>query len=117
MKLSLAPISLDRYFDTDKDMRTILELTRDCGFTYIDYDIKQKYLEGDYIEHAERLKKNLAELGMTAAQAHAPIINPMNPGEVDYMIPTLAITDGVQMITSTSVQPPLIFSMYSSRPT
>ena len=85
MKLSLAPISLDRYFDTDKDMRTILELTRDCGFTYIDYDIKQKYLEGDYIEHAERLKKNLAELGMTAAQAHAPIINPMNPGEVDYM--------------------------------
>ena len=43
MKLSLAPISLDRYFDTDKDMRTILELTRDCGFTYIDYDIKVKF--------------------------------------------------------------------------
>lgn len=85
MKLSLAPISLDRYFDTDKDMRTILELTRDCGFTYIDYDIKQKYLDGDYIEIAERLKKNLTELGITAAQAHAPIINPFNPGEVDYM--------------------------------
>ena len=31
--------------------------------------------------------------------------------------PTLAITLGVVMITSTSVQPPLIFSMYSSSPT
>ena len=49
MKLSLAPISLDRYFDADKDQRTILELTRDCGFTCVDYDVKMKYLEGDYV--------------------------------------------------------------------
>ena len=70
MKLSLAPISLHRYFDTDKDQRTILELTKACGFTCVDYDIKQDYLDGDYVEHAERLKRNLAELGMTAPQAH-----------------------------------------------
>ena len=31
--------------------------------------------------------------------------------------PTLPITDGIVMITSTSVHPPLIFVMYSSKPT
>ena len=62
MKLSIAPIALHHYFDTDKDQRTILELMRECGFTCVDYDIKADYLNGDYVTHAERLRKNLEEL-------------------------------------------------------
>lgn len=81
MKLSIAPIALHHYFDTDKEQRTILELVSECGFTCIDYDIKADYLNGDYKEHATRLRRNLEELGMTANQAHAPIINPFENGD------------------------------------
>lgn len=79
MKLSLAPISLHHYFDTDKEKRTILELVRECGFTCIDYDVKKEYLEGDFEAHAMALRKNMEELGMYAGQAHAPILDPFDP--------------------------------------
>lgn len=81
MKLSIAPIALHHYFDTDKDQRTILEIMRESGFTCIDYDIKADYLNGDYVTHAKRLRKNLEELGMTAPQSHAPIVNPFENGD------------------------------------
>ena len=81
MKLSIAPIALHHYFDTDKDQRTILEIVRECGFTCVDYDIKEDYLNGDYAAHAKRLSENLAELGMTAPQGHAPIKNPFENGD------------------------------------
>ena len=81
MKLSIAPIALHHYFDTDKDQRTILEIVKECGFTCVDYDIKADYLNGDYEEHAQRLRKNLAELGMSAPQGHAPIQNPFETGD------------------------------------
>ncbi len=79
MKLSLSPISLHHYFDTDKEQRTILELIKESGFLCVDYDVKKDYLDGDYTDHAERLRKNLEELGMSAPQAHAPILDPFNP--------------------------------------
>ena len=81
MKLSRAPIALNHYFDTDKDQRTILEIVKDCGFTCVDYEIKNAYLDGDYREHAKRLRQNLSELGMTAPQAHAPIYSPFENGD------------------------------------
>ena len=43
-------------------------------------------------------------------------MSPLGP-RILPITPTFAITEGVQMMTSTSVQPPLIFSMNSSRPT
>jgi sugar phosphate isomerase/epimerase len=84
MKLSVSPIVLHHYFDTDKEQRTILETYRDCGFTHVDYDIKLDYIQDDEQLHAKELRKNLAELGMTASQAHAPIVNPFDP-TVDHL--------------------------------
>lgn len=84
MKLSVSPIVLHHYFDTDKEQRIILETYRDCGFTHVDYDIKLDYIQDDEQLHAKELRKNLAELGMTASQAHAPIVNPFDP-TVDHL--------------------------------
>ena len=102
MKLSIAPIALHHYFDTDKDQRTILEFVRECGFTCVDYDIKADYLNGDYKAHAKRLRDNLAELGMTAPQGHAPIQNPFAYAANDVVLIilwTLAAAENISYLS------------------
>ncbi|MBR7162309.1 MAG: sugar phosphate isomerase/epimerase [Clostridia bacterium] len=84
MKLSIAPIALNHYFDTDQEQRTILEFFRDCGYTCVDYEIRMPYIQDDEQLHAKRLRETLAELGMTAPQAHAPIVDPFDP-ESDHL--------------------------------
>ena len=85
MKLSFANFPLDYLPDFPKDDKTVLGVIRDCGFTCTDYNITLNHVGEDLEAQAENLKAVLAELGMSAPQAHAPIINPFDPGEVDYM--------------------------------
>lgn len=85
MKLSFANFPLEYYPHIAADELTMLETIRDCGFTCIDFNITMGHLGDDYEERAKRLKENLARCGMTAPQAHAPIINPLDPQDVDYM--------------------------------
>ena len=79
MKLSFANFPLEYYAETLADEVLMLQTIKDCGFTCIDYNIRADYLGDDYAERAVRLKKHLAELGMSAPQAHAPIVNPFDP--------------------------------------
>lgn len=85
MKLSFANFPLEYYADFANDEHAMLATIRECGFTCIDYNITLSYLGDDFEARAHALKNNLALCGMTAPQAHAPIVNPFDPQEVDYM--------------------------------
>ncbi len=86
MKLSFANFPLEYYTATMADEMLMLQTIKECGFTCIDYNIREEYLGDDYAERAERLKAHLAELGMCAPQAHAPILNPFDPQGKDWKL-------------------------------
>lgn len=81
MKLSFANFSLEYFPETASNQRYMLETIRDCGFYCIDFNITKAHLEEGYEARAEALKADLAALGMSAPQAHAPILNPFTEGE------------------------------------
>ena len=85
MKLSFANFPLEYLPNFPQDDKSVLGVIRECGFTCTDYNITLKHLDDEYEAKAENLKKALAELDMTAYQAHAPIVNPFDPKDVDYM--------------------------------
>lgn len=81
MKLSLANFPLEFFYDVDKDQFQMLKDIRDCGYTCTDYNIIMQYLDDRMEERAKELKAHLEALGMEAPQAHAPVLNPLNPPE------------------------------------
>ncbi len=84
MKLSFADFPLDYFPDIAEDMPARLRCIRECGFTCIDLNVSCKYL-GDGLDiRAEALKRELSLLGMSAEQAHAPIVNPFD-NSADHM--------------------------------
>ncbi len=85
MKLSFANFPIEHINAYANDEAGGLKLIRECGFTCTDFNITVGHLGDDFEERAEALKKTLAEIGMTAPQAHAPIVNPLDPQNTDYM--------------------------------
>jgi sugar phosphate isomerase/epimerase len=85
MKLSFADFPLEYFPEVKEDLPRRLRLIRECGFTCIDFNITDSFLGEDYAERAAELKSELACLGMSAEQAHAPIINPFDEKSGDYM--------------------------------
>ena len=65
-----------------------------------------------FLEHDDA---NRALMGSNTV-SYTHLINPRGPS-TRPSAPILPMIDGIVMITSTSVHPPLIFSIYSSRPT
>ena len=86
MKLSFAnfPMELTNTYATDE--LGGLKCIRECGFTCTDFNITEAHVDDQFEAHAELLKKELAECGMTAPQAHAPIINPFDPEKPHAMV-------------------------------
>ncbi len=85
MKLSFANFPFEYIPNFPLDDEHVLKTIRECGFTCTDYNITAAHLGEDFEARAQSLKATLADLGMSAPQAHAPIINPFDPGDVDYM--------------------------------
>lgn len=86
MKLSFADFPLDYFKEVAGNLPARLSYIRECGFTCIDFNVTEAYLGEDYAAKAEELRQSLAALGMSAPQAHAPIINPFDPQGKDYML-------------------------------
>jgi sugar phosphate isomerase/epimerase len=84
MKLSFANFPLDYIPNFPLNDESVLKTIRECGFTCTDYNITMDHLQDNFEERALSLKKTLENLDMSAPQAHAPIINPFDPGETDY---------------------------------
>ena len=84
MKLSFADFPLEYYPEIAHDLPTRLGLIRECGFKCIDFNITMDYLGEDFAERAAFVRESLAAAGMTAPQAHAPIVNPFDENS-DYM--------------------------------
>lgn len=85
MKLSFANFPFEYIPNFPLNDETVLKTIRECGFTCTDYNVTMDHLNDDFEARALSLKKTLTDLDMSAPQAHAPIINPFDPGEVDYM--------------------------------
>ena len=85
MKLSFADFPLEYFPELAHDLPARLGLIRECGFGYIDFNITMDYLGEDYEERAAFVRRCLAEKGMSAPQAHAPIVNPFDEKSGDYM--------------------------------
>ena len=85
MKLSFANFPLEYIPDFPLNDKNVLGIIRECGFTCTDYNITLAHLDENWEVRANKLKATLADLGMSAPQAHAPIVNPFDPGDVDYM--------------------------------
>lgn len=85
MKLSFANFPLEYIPDFPLNDKNVLGIIRECGFTCTDYNITLAHLDENWETRANKLKATLADLGMSAPQAHAPIVNPFDPGDVDYM--------------------------------
>lgn len=85
MKLSFANFPFEYIPNFPLNDETVLKAIRECGFTCTDYNVTMDHLNDDFEARALSLKKTLTDLDMSAPQAHAPIINPFDPGEVDYM--------------------------------
>ncbi len=79
MKLSFANFPLEFYPQFASDELGMLKTIRECGFDRIDFNITTAHVGDDFEARAEQLKKNLALSGIVASQAHAPIINPLDP--------------------------------------
>ena len=78
MKLSFADFPLDHFSEVAHDLPARLGLIRECGFGCIDFNITMDYLGEDYEARADFLRECLAEKGMSAPQAHAPIVDPFD---------------------------------------
>ena len=85
MKLSFADFPLEYYPEIAHDLLARLGYIRECGFDCIDFNITMDYLGEDYAERAAYVRECLAEKGMAAPQAHAPIVNPFDEKSGDYM--------------------------------
>ena len=85
MKLSLANFPLEYFPALASDELAMLRTIRECGFTCTDFNITVNHLGDDYEARALALKAALAESGVSAPQAHAPILNPLDPQGADYM--------------------------------
>ena len=85
MKLSFANFPFEYIPNFPQDDKSVLSAIREIGFTCTDYNITMAHLDDNFEARAASLKEILADLGMSAPQAHAPIINPFDPQDVDYM--------------------------------
>ena len=85
MKLSFANFPLEYYPQFASDELGMLKTIRECGFDCIDFNITVAHIDDRLEARANSLKENLAACGMTAPQAHAPIINPLDPQSGDYL--------------------------------
>lgn len=83
MKLSFANFPIEYTDELGNDELGGLKVIRECGFTCTDFNITQAHIGEDLVARAELLKAELLECGMTAPQAHAPIINPFDPEKTD----------------------------------
>ncbi len=85
MKLSFSDFPLEYYPEIAHNLPERLGYIRECGFACIDFNITMDYLGEDYASRAAFVRKCLAEKGMAAPQAHAPVINPFDADCGDYM--------------------------------
>jgi len=85
MKLSFADFPLEHYPEIAHDLPARLGYIRECGFDCIDFNITMDYLGEDFEARASYVRECLAEKGMAAPQAHAPIVNPFDENGADYM--------------------------------
>ena len=85
MKLSFADFPLDYFPEVAENLPERLRLIRECGFRCIDFNVTMRFLGGDYAQKAAELGRELCSLGMSAGQAHAPIVNPFDEKSGDYM--------------------------------
>ena len=76
MKLSLSDYSVNHYVTRGTSQREALSALRACGFTHVDLEIREAYLEGDLEENARQLRALLADVDLIASMAHAPSVNP-----------------------------------------
>lgn len=76
MKLSLSNCSLNRLISDQFTWESAMKEFRNSGFTVTDFDISSDALNS-LPESAQRARRILSESGVTAAQAHAPCINPL----------------------------------------
>lgn len=83
MKLSIQTCALNEYRKAGLSRGEMLQAIRDCGFSCVDYDLPEAQVGDDYERQAEETRRLLKETGLTATMAHAPIINPLEPGEKD----------------------------------
>ncbi len=84
MKLSLSSCSLNEYLKEGLSEYESLAAIKEAGFNCTDYDIHQS-LYCDPEKFGKEAKENLEKLGMTAPQAHAPGINPMDPASKERL--------------------------------
>ena len=85
MKLSFADFPLDYYPEIAGNLPLRLRYIRECGFRCVDFNVTEAYLGEELAQKAALLRASLCELGMSAPQAHAPIVNPFAPQGRDYM--------------------------------
>lgn len=85
MKLSFADFPLDHFPSIAGNMPARLGYIRECGFTCIDFNVSAAYLGEDLAERARELRSCLAARGMSAPQAHTPIVNPFDGSAPGYM--------------------------------
>ena len=85
MKLSLSTCSLNAYEKRGHTSLELLQAIRRCGFTAVDFDCGTAYLGDDYISRAKRARSELEASGLTAAQGHAPCLNPLKEDVCDVM--------------------------------
>ena len=85
MKLSFADFPLDYFPEVAENLPERLRLIRECGFRCIDFNVTMRFLGGDYAQKAAELGRELCSLGMSAGQAHAPIVKPFDEKSGDYM--------------------------------
>ena len=81
MKLSLSSCALNPYLEAGTPRKEALQALRNSGFTCTDYDVTMDMLGDDYEQCAKHTARMLAELDLTAPQAHAPGYNPLLPPE------------------------------------
>lgn len=76
MKLSLSNCSLNRFISDDFTWNLAMKEFRESGFSVTDFDISDVEVS-DWKKNGALAKQWLSESGVTAAQAHAPGVNPL----------------------------------------